>query len=160
MSIFWKWFFTNISRAVRARAKILMKINPLGHKHTPPHLFPAKNVILSKSCHGLPKFGHFSMKKHQEMLVFGPSFWKHSRFFFHFYVILVDIQPISAKLDPSKIYWNTPLHPAYLPSHIHCGHIPLFRMVSEEIALQFAVTHGRTDGRELVNIEIDIWETA
>ena len=33
-------------------------------------------------------------------------------------------------------------------------------MVSEEIALQFAVTHGRTDGRELVNIEIDIWETA
>ena len=29
-------------------------------------------------------------------------------------------------------------------------------MVSEEIALQFAVTHGRTDGRELVIIEIDI----
>ena len=33
-------------------------------------------------------------------------------------------------------------------------------MVSEEIALQFAVTHGRTDGRQLVNIEIDIVETA
>ena len=52
MSIFWKWFFANISRTVRARAKILVKINPLGHKRTPPHLFPAKNVILLKVWHG------------------------------------------------------------------------------------------------------------
>ena len=35
--------------------------------------------------------------------------------------------------------------------------MPLSQMVSEEIALQFAVTHGRIDGRELVNIEIDIY---
>ena len=38
--------------------------------------------------------------------------------------------------------------------------MPLSQMVSEEIALQFAVTHGRIDGRELVNIEIDICGTA
>ena len=103
------------------------------------------------------KIWSFFNEKTSRNVGFWPFFLKAFTDFFHFYVILVDIQPIYAKLDPSKIYWNTPLHPAYLPSHIHCGHIPLFRMVSEEIALQFAVTHGRTDGRELVNIEIDMW---
>ena len=55
-------FFANISRTVRDRAKILVEINPLGHKHTPPHLFPAKNVILSKFCHW-SKIWSFLMKK-------------------------------------------------------------------------------------------------
>ena len=49
----------NISTTVRARAKILVEINPLGHIHTPPHLFPAKNVIISKICHDGPKIGSF-----------------------------------------------------------------------------------------------------
>ena len=43
---FLKEFFANISRTVRARAKILVEINPLGHIHTPPHLF--KLILYSK----------------------------------------------------------------------------------------------------------------
>ena len=60
---FWKWFFANISRTVRARAKILVEINPLGHKHTPPDLFPAKNVIIIKVWHGSKIWSFFNEKK-------------------------------------------------------------------------------------------------
>ena len=60
---FKKVFFANISRTVRARAKILVETNPLGHKHTPPHLFPAKNVILSKFCHGFEIGSFFNEKR-------------------------------------------------------------------------------------------------
>ena len=56
--LYWKWFFAIISRTVRARAKILVEINPLGHIHTPPHLFLAKNVIIIEFCHG-SKFWSF-----------------------------------------------------------------------------------------------------
>ena len=63
MSIFWKWFFANISRTVRARAKILVEINPLGHKHTPPDLFPAKNVIISRVWHESKIWSFFNEKK-------------------------------------------------------------------------------------------------
>ena len=73
---FKKVFFANISRTVRARAKILVETNPLGHNHTPPDLFRAKNVILSKFCHGLPKFGHFSMKKKSRNVNFWPFLLK------------------------------------------------------------------------------------
>ena len=63
MSIFFEnSFLANISRTVRARAKILEEINPLGHKHTPPHLFPAKNVILSKVWHGSKIWSCFNEK--------------------------------------------------------------------------------------------------
>ena len=55
-------FFANISRTVIARAKILAEINPLGHKHTPAHLFPAKNVIICQLCHG-SQILSFLMKK-------------------------------------------------------------------------------------------------
>ena len=59
---FVKMVFANISRTVRARAKILAEINPLGHKHTPAHLFPEKIVIISQFCHG-SQIWSFLMKK-------------------------------------------------------------------------------------------------
>ena len=62
-------FFGNISRMVRARAKILVEINPLGHKHTPPDLFPAKNVIISRVWHE-SKIWSFFNEKNQKMLGF------------------------------------------------------------------------------------------
>ena len=61
-------FFANISRTVRARAKILVEINPLGHKHTPPHLFRAKNVIYIKSCHGSKTWSFFKDNKFKKSL--------------------------------------------------------------------------------------------
>ena len=56
-------FFANISRTVRARLKILVEINPLGHKHTPPDLFPAKNVIISRVWHESKIWSFFNEKK-------------------------------------------------------------------------------------------------
>ena len=76
MSIFWKWFFANISRTVRARAKILVEINPLGHKHTPPDLFPAKNVIIIEFCHG-SKFRSFSNENNSKNVGFCRKNWSN-----------------------------------------------------------------------------------
>ena len=80
--LFWKWFFAIISRTVRARAKILVEINPLGHNHTPPHLFPAKNVIIIKFCHGSKIWSFFNennsknvgfCRKIDQISCFGPD---------------------------------------------------------------------------------------
>ena len=69
VTFFENGFFANISRTVRARAKILVEINPLGHIHTPPHLFPAKNVILLKVWPE-SKIWSFCNEKNQKMLDF------------------------------------------------------------------------------------------
>ena len=63
-------FFANISRTVRTRAKILVEISPLGHKHTPPDLFPAKNVIISKVWHESKIWPFFNEKKNKKILGF------------------------------------------------------------------------------------------
>ena len=114
VTFFENGFFANISRTVRARAKILVEINPLRHIHTPPHLFPAKNVILSKSGHELPKFGHFLMKKKSRDIGFWPFHLKPFPNFLHFCVILVDFQPISYQVGLFKNILKYPTTPCLL----------------------------------------------
>ena len=84
--IFLKCFFANISRTVRARSKILAEINPLGHKHTPAHLFPAKNVIISQFCHG-SQIWSFLMKKDSKHVGFCHK--KIDQIYFDYFICFV-----------------------------------------------------------------------
>ena len=78
--------FANISRTVRARSKILAEINPLGHKHTPAHLFPAKNVIISQFCHG-SQIWSFLMKKDSKHVGFCHK--KIDQIYFDYFICFV-----------------------------------------------------------------------
>ena len=57
-NVFWKYLET-----ARGRAKILVEINPSGHKPTPTHLFLAKNVISSKDWNGSKIWSFFNENK-------------------------------------------------------------------------------------------------
>ena len=66
------------------------------------------------------------------------------------------------KIGRLDFFSNNPhsLHHLNIFLQMFYGKSALSELVLEEIWLQFAVTHGRIDGRELVNIEIDICGTA
>ena len=108
---FKKVFFANISRTVRARAKILVETNPLGHKHTPPHLFPAKNVILSKFCHGFEIGSFFNEKRFKKgwflpkkKLIKYIMFW-HGRHFKQYHVKYLSHIGCKPLLTANLYFW-------------------------------------------------------
>ena len=133
-----------MSRTVRAREKILGEINPLRHQHTPPHLFPAKNVILSKFCHG---------SKNQKMLVFAPT---HLHLFLQFQRIFNNLFSGQSRL--SQILSEQPMTPCLpsLTTTFQNQVIMLYRFGGDSITVLVICRYPRTEARELENIEIDI----